>query len=310
LKSQRNNWVHVTKLLEFRPTARATRMGERKVTEIHSGDIEALHKAITKDGHPTLANRVLSTVSKMFSLSLKTKAGESKPWRDAALGNPCKGVARNQEQGRERFFSEAEIATISDALNEYSTMERNHPMSGRSAITSANCVRFIMLTGCRPAEAMTAKWSDVDEQPGFWIKPSAHTKQRKAHKLALAPPAIELLERMRASRRDNGWIFPGQKPGDHIKQLRACWDFVRERAGLPPEDRIYDLRHSFASIGAAGGLSLQVIGKLLGHTQSRTTQRYSHLADDAMKAAAAKIGNAISNAGNGHHRVTPIRGRG
>jgi site-specific recombinase XerD len=69
------------------------------------------------------------------------------------------------------------------------------------------------------------------------------------------------------------------------------------------------LRHSFASFGAAGGLSLEIIGKLLGHTQARTTQRYAHLADEAMAAAAAKIGGVIHNAGNGGHKVTPLRGR-
>ena len=363
-KSQHDDWTHIEKhILPFKASTRAPKMGERKVTEIHSGDIEALHRAITKAGHPVLANRVLATASKMFSLALKTKAGEEKPWRDAALGNPCKGVERNQEEGRERFFSEAEIAAISDALNEYSNQERNHAIARESSVASANCIRFCMLTGCRPGEAMTAQWSQVDNEPGFWIKPSAHTKQRKVHKLPLAPPALELLGRMRESRQDkikaseevSDWIFPGQKPGEHIKQLRSCGEWVRERATvllwsasedeavsglvqelrkslkrepsikecesaakaakvkLPrgvAEDRIYDLRHSFASVGAGGGITLHVIGRLLGHTQARTTQRYAHLADDVMAAAAAKIGGAINNAGKGQHKVTPLRERG
>ena len=70
----------------------------------------------------------------MFSIALKTRAGEDKPWRDPALGNPCAGVERNSEEGRERFFSEAEIAAISDALHEYSGTERNHPIGQESAI--------------------------------------------------------------------------------------------------------------------------------------------------------------------------------
>ena len=167
-----------------------------------------------------------------------------------------------------------------------------------------------MLTGCRPAEAMKARWNQVDDEPGFWIKPSAHTKQRKPHKLALAPPALELLDRMRAGRQENAeWIFPGQARAITSSSSGHAGIGCATRAGIPG-DRIYDLRHSFASIGAAGGLQLQVIGKLLGHTQARTTQRYAHLADDVMAAAAAKIGGTIHNAGNGHHKVTPIAGRG
>jgi integrase len=175
---------------------------------------------------------------------------------------------------------------------------------------------------------------------------------------------LELLGRMRerhhkklkAGEEVGDWIFPGQKHGEHIKQLRSCWsDFVRGRATvllwassqdqtvagvvsrlrkslkrepsvrecesaaraakmkLPrgvAKDRIYDLRHSFASFGAAGGLSLQIIGKLLGHTQARTTQRYSHLADDVLRAAAEKISGTISNAGRGgQDRVSVVGSR-
>jgi integrase len=242
----------------------------------------------------------------MFTLSMKVLPGEDKPWRAVGLGNPCKGVSRNREDGRERFFSEAEVAAISDALNEYSSAERNNPVNAASARASADLIRFVMMTGCRPGEAKVARWEEVDEQPGFWIKPSSHTKQRKVHRLALSPPALELLARMRAERGDGEWLFPGRIVGQHIVQYAPAWDYVRQRAGVPA-DRCYDLRHTFASIGAAGGLSLQVIGKLLGHTQSRTTQRYAHLADDAMAAAAAKIGNVIENAGNGKANVTPIR---
>ena len=52
---------------------------------------------------------------------------------------------------------------------------------------------------------------------------------------------------------------------------------IKLPAGLS-DARPYDLRHSFASVGAGGGLSLQIIGRLLGHTQARTTMRYAHLA--------------------------------
>jgi integrase len=310
IKTQHDCGRHIDQqILPFKPTTRSPKMGDRLVADIHSGDVEALHKAITKAGHPVLANRVLATLSAMFTLAMKPKADEDKAWRPVGLGNPCKGVARNHEDGRERFFSEAEIARISDALNEYSNAKRVNSVVTRSAKVAANLIRFIMLTGCRPGEAKLAKWSEVDEQPGFWIKPSSHTKQKKTHKLALSPPAIELLERMRADRVEGEeWLFPGQVPGQHLVQIQPCWEFVRKRAGLNSVDRAYDLRHSFASFGAAGGLSLEIIGKLLGHTQARTTQRYAHLADEAMAAAAAKIGGVIHNAGNGgHHKVTPLR---
>src|SRR5204863_9039827 len=93
------------------------------------------------------------------------------------------------------------------------------------------------------------------------------------------------------------WLFPGQKKGQPLAQLWHVWHYVRDRAGLGADARLYDLRHTFASVGAGGGLSLPIIGRLLGHTQARTTQRYAHLADDPLQEATDKISNIISNAG-------------
>jgi integrase len=163
-----------------------------------------------------------------------------------------------------------------------------------------------MLTGCRPGEAMRARWTEMDAEPGYWIKPSAHTKQRRPHKLPLAPPAIELMGRLRLERRNGAeWVFPGPVPGKPIVALWHVWHFVRDHAGLGKDARLYDCRHSFASVGAGGGLSLPIIGRLLGHTQARTTQRYAHLADDALREAAARIGGAIAGAGK-NAAVVPL----
>lgn len=263
-----------------------------KVTDIHGGDIRDMHGKITDSDRPVRANRILAVCSKMFSLSLVPRAGENAPWRNAAQGNPCKGIERNHEEARERFFSQAELAAISDALNKYPGV-------------AADCVRLIMLTGCRPAEAMNAQWSEFDKEPGLWIKPSAHTKQRKVHRLPLSPPAIELVERLR-KKRESEWLFPGDIVGEPLKALWHVWHFVRKKTGLGQDARVYDLRHTFASVGAGGGLGLPIIGKLLGHTQARTTQRYAHLADDPLREAAEKITTVIVGAGKPGAEVVKI----
>jgi integrase len=326
----------------------AQRLGKsRKIAEVHFGDLEAMHRAITNSGRPVAANRTLGIASKMFSLSLRPMAGEDKPWRDAAMGNPCKGIARNHEEGRERFFGQAELAAISDALAAFG--EAADPRSRAFAQSSADCVRLIMLSGCRPNEALLATWTQFDGQYGYWIKPSAHTKQRKQHALPLSPPALELIERLRKARKRGAkYVFPGAKTDEPIAALWHVWHFVRHHATLTlwatsddpkitgivadlerglgrrptidecrteaerqevvlppgllagadqPPARLYDLRHTFASVGAGGGLSLPIIGRLLGHTQARTTQRYAHLADDPVREAAEKIGAVISGAG-------------
>jgi integrase len=270
-----------------------------KVADVHGGDVRDMHRKISESigrlgPRRVRANRVLAIASKLFSLSLVPVAGENRPWRDAVMGNPCKGIARNHEEPKERFYSQAELAAISDALAEYPGV-------------AADCVRLVMLTGCRPGEAMQAQWPELDKEPGLWVKPSAHVKQRKVHRLPLSPAALELVERLRKKRRSaDGWVFPGDIAGEPLKAIHHVWDFVRKRTGI--QGRPYDLRHSYASVGAGGGLSLLIIGKLLGHTQQRTTQRYAHLADDPLKEAADKIGAVIGGAGEGAD-VTPMRGR-
>jgi integrase len=273
-----------------------------KVADVHAGDIQDMHRKISESigrhgkPRPVRANRILAVCSKMFSLALFPRAGENTPWRNAVQGNPCKGVKRNHEEGREKFYSQAELAAISDALAEYPGL-------------AADCVRLITLTGCRPTEAMRAQWPEFDSEPGYWVKPSAHTKQRKTHRLPLSPPAIQLIERLRKKRKGKSeWVFPGDIHSEPIKTLWHVWYFVRNRAGLSANSRIYDLRHSYASTAAGGGLSLLVIGKLLGHTQARTTQRYAHLADDPLREAADKVGKVIAGAGQGGAKVVSIKG--
>jgi integrase len=265
-----------------------------KVVDVHGGDIADMHRRITESGRPVRANRILAIASKMFSLALVSKAGETLPWRNASLGNPCKGLERNHEEAKERFFSQAELTAISDALAKYSGI-------------AADCVRLVMLTGARPLEAKKARWEEFDKEPGYWVKPSAHVKQRKVHKLPLSPAAIELVNRLRKKRKGR-WVFPGNKPGEHLATLWHVWQFVRKEVGFGKDARAYDLRHTFASVGAGGGLSLPIIGRLLGHTQSRTTQRYAHLADDPLREAATKITTVITGAGKGA-AVVPLRGQ-
>ena len=118
-----------------------------------------------------------------------------------------------------------------------------------------------------------------------------HTKQRKEHRLPLGAPALQLIADIRARRGEidpDDYVFPGRRPGQPLQQLRTCWEAVCKHAGLT-DVRIYDLRHTFAAMGAGGGLGLPLIGRLLGHTQPRTTQRYAHLADDPLREAADKI---------------------
>jgi integrase len=109
---------------------------------------------------------------------------------------------------------------------------------------------------------------------------------------------------------DPEWVLPGRIPGRPLVGLRKAWYRIRAVAKLDTV-RLHDLRHSFASMGAASGLSLPIIGALLGHTQAATTQRYAHLASDPVRQASDLIGERLAGAmrGNGSAEVVPLRSR-
>lgn len=94
------------------------------------------------------------------------------------------------------------------------------------------------------------------------------------------------------------WVFPAERGAGHLTLPYKDWQRVAERANLP-EVRLHDLRHSFASAAVAGGASLYLTSKLLGHKQSRTTERYAHFADDPVRAASNLTANRLADALNG-----------
>jgi integrase len=99
--------------------------------------------------------------------------------------------------------------------------------------------------------------------------------------------------------RVGAYVIAGQSAGSENEKPRADlkrpWKALVKRAGLEGV-RIHDLRHTHASYGAGAGLGLPIIGKLLGHTQASTTQRYAHLDADPLRNASNRIGTDISTA--------------
>jgi integrase len=234
------------------------RFGTRRVAAITIDDIEKFHREVTKDGHPYRANRFLSVMSKMFSLAVR--------WRIRS-DNPCKGAERNREQKRERYLSDGELQRLLATL------------AGWKKQRVADLIRLLLWTGCRRGEAVKAEWDQFDLEAGIWTKPGAITKTKTDHRVPLSDAARELLIEIRSKQPpDETRVFP------HMAQLAKPWREICQEAKIT-NLRIHDLRHSYASTLASAGYSLPIIGKLLGHTQASTTQRYSHLIHDVLHEA-------------------------
>jgi len=267
--------------------------GDRKVMDIRTGDVDALladiargrarrHKAKTRHRRekplapakptPVQANRVGAVLRKMFNLAIR--------W-ELCTDNPAKAFLRNPEHPRERFLNAREIDRLTEVLD-------RHPNR-----RGANIVRLLMLTGARRGEVLKARWEQFDLDVGVWTKPAAATKQKRLHRVPISGATVQLLRAVRSTvPPDCPWVFPGDVDGKPVQEIKRFWDDVRAKTALPGV-RIHDLRHTFASLLVSGGMSLPMIGKLLGHTQVETTARYAHLFDDPLRAGLEQVGKML-----------------
>ncbi len=257
-----------------------------KVADVTYSDIDGLHRKVTKRGAKYRANRCIAVLSKMFSLAVR--------WR-MRPDNPCRGIERNQESKRRRYLSGPELGRLSEALADHGDQQ------------AANIIRLLLLTGARRGEAQAMRWADLDLETGVWSKPGATTKQRTDHHVPLSAPARQLLSDLHEEADGNEYVFPGRGGTGYRVELKDDWAAVCKAAKITGA-RIHDLRHTYASILASAGLSLPVIGALLGHTQPATTARYSHLFDDPLRAATERVGAIVTGKPRAH--VVPIKGRG
>ena len=242
--------------------------GNRKVEEITTRDIQILHSDL-KDT-PYKANRVRALLSKMFNVAIQWN------WIET---NPVNGVEKYHEAKRQRWLNEDELERLWKVLESYHYQD------------AANVVRLLILTGSRRNEVLHARWEQFDLDSGVWKKPAHTTKQKKFEHLPLSAQTLELLKVMH-NVRTSEFLFPGRVQGKPVNTIKKAWITIRNQADLP-DVRLHDLRHTYASHLVSSGLSLSIVGKLLGHTQASTTQRYAHLADESLRQATSLFSNML-----------------
>jgi integrase len=166
--------------------------------------------------------------------------------------------------------------------------------SGRVSRFALAAIRLLILTGARREEIRTLRWSYIDLDRGLAFLPDSKTGRKVVH---LSPAALKLISDL-PHLGGNPFVFPGGRSdggnsgGQAVRDLQNPWEAMRALAGFP-DLRMHDLRHSYASLLAATGTPLIVIGKLLGHKHVATTARYAHLADDPLRLASERAGRHL-----------------
>ncbi len=270
------------------------KLGSRKAEAVTHGDLANLHLAMRAT--PYQANRMIAVVGSMYAFANRRGlvAGEL---------NPARKIEKFREERRERFLSLEEITRLGEVLRRAETegieweqpkghASRHRPKTRTRTVVSAPAVaaiRLLLFTGARLREVLNLRWEDVDFERRLLLLPASKTGRKTIY---LGSDAVEVLASLP---RLGSYVVPGDLTDRPRADLKRPWHLISRAAGLG-DVRLHDLRHTFASYGAGGGLGLPVIGKLLGHSQPATTARYAHLDASPLHSAAERIGREIGAA--------------
>jgi integrase len=249
-------------------------LGSQYVDLVRAEPIAALVERMREKGYASgTTNRVVIVLRHIFNLARK--------WRVPGVGeNPTAGINIAPDVKRERFLSLEEAQRLIVSIEQ----DENQ--------VAAKAIMLLLLTGARRNEVTHARWDYLDWEKRTLLVPVA--KSGKPRTIALNGAAITLLRSI--PRLDfNPYILPSPVTGEPSPSLFFPWQRIRTRAGLP-DLRLHDLRHSFASFLVNNGVSLYVVQGLLGHANTKYTQRYAHLTPDTLRDAAETVGTVIAGA--------------
>jgi integrase len=248
-------------------------LGSLAVDEVTNEAIADIIRKMRESGYASgTTNRVLVLLRYIYNLGRK--------WKVPGMSlNPTLGLSTAPDVQRDRFLSHDETRRLMVAI------EADENRMAAQAIT------LLLLTGARRNEISQAKWEYVNWERRTLLVPLS--KSGKPRTITLNAHALGLLRSV--PRIDgNPYIFPSGVTRRPCASLYFPWDRMRRRAGLE-NVRLHDLRHSFASFLVNQGVSLYVVQGLLGHSHSRTTQRYAHLAQQTLQDAAEVVGVLVAH---------------
>jgi integrase len=262
-------------------------LGKKTLSAITTADIEALMQAMRDGGRtgsakgraktkptaevvgyaPATCNRIAVLLSHLFNLAITS-------WKiPGVTKNPAVAVVLFAVNNiRQVFLSPEQIGAL---------VKAGAPKPGQQNDLTLTIVMFLVLTGVRKANALKARWCELDEARGLWNIPI--TKSGKPQTLQLSEEVLSLLKNL-PSRGHSDYLFPNPKTRKPFVSIYSSWNSMREAAGLG-HVRMHDLRHSFASLLINGGASLFMVQGALGHSNPQVTMRYAHLSDQTQRRA-------------------------
>lgn len=266
---------HCKSVIEIERTYRLhlSHWADRDCASITRLEVQAL---VTKLGAETgkyAANRVVQLLCAAFNKGFQ--------WELIDCKNPTNGVTEFREESRDRYFSKAEVAMICAEV-------KNLRYS-----RTRDCISLLMLTAQRRANVFSMEWDEIDFDEQVWNIPADKMKAGKSHHVPLVPGAMAVLKRRYRRRKSEKWVFPSEwSKSGHLNCISRAWYRLLKKTGIP-NARLHDHRRTLASWEVLTGADIAVVGKMLGHSDLRSTQIYARLNLDPVRAAMIRATDAM-----------------
>ena len=243
--------------------------GQRKPEEMLTADIDTFKTESLKAGKSNgTIQRVISQLRAIINFGVKR--GLCQPLHPGRLTIESIHVDGEKTE----MLTEEQVVHLLDALDAESDQD------------AAALIRLAMVTGMRKGALLALRWGDCDFQRNIITLCGKSAKNSKTEYIPMSDAAKSIL--LNIHRTQSLYVFPG-KNGGQRSEFRRIARRVKLKAGLPDDFRpLHGLRHAYASfLASSGKVDLYTLQKLLTHSSPQMTQRYAHLADEAMQRAAS-----------------------
>ena len=260
--------------------------GQRTPEEMLTADIDTFKTESLKAGKSNgTIQRVISQLRAIINFGVKR--GLCQPLHPGRLTIESIHVDGEKTE----MLTEEQVAHLLDALD--SESDQN----------AAALIRLAMVTGMRKGALLALQWEDCDFVRNIITLRGASAKNGVTERIPMNEAARKIL--LKITRVESSFVFPG-KNGLQRKDYRRISRRVKKNAGLPNDFRpLHGLRHHFASfLASSGKVDLYTLQKLLTHSSPQMTQRYAHLADEAIKRAASVADSIFDRTSSNSERDT------
>lgn len=240
------------------------KFGHLALSQISRREVQAFHNDLLKQGQsPASADHSIKCLRRALNLAVQWEFMEKNPLKNFELF-----MVDNQV---ENYLNEEQLQRLLDVLR----TDKNR--------TVCLILMFLLSTGARANEAMTATWKNINVESRVWKVDAIRSKSKRTRSIPLNDSALWVLEQL-TTLGTSEYLFPSPVSGKPFVAITMQWYRLCKKAGV--KIRIHDLRHGFASMLVSSGRSLYEVQQILGHSDPKVTMRYAHLSSKTLQEAA------------------------